>query len=144
MISAQQEANLAEANARAKKKQDRVNPHVVNIEDGRLMPNTPRLRIHPQYRVYTGPKDADAAGRLQWLEGQTRHGAPRIVNSKEAEDQFDVGTATADEIVMFANEHFGAVLDPKSPMKTLRSQLVLLAEKAEAQERAQSQGSDLS
>ncbi len=135
MITSEQEKNLIDATARARKKQDPRNPHVVNIEDGRLMPNTPRLRIHPQYRVYSGPKDADAAGRLKWLDGQKAGPVTRVVNSKEAEDTFDVGTATADEIVLFATEHFGVILDGTKPMKMLRKELILLSEKAEVQEK---------
>lgn len=140
MITAEQERNLSDANARAKKKQDKTNPMVVNIEDGRLMPNTPRLRVHPQYRVYAGPKDADAAGRLRWLEGQSRGGKTKLVNSKADEDTFDVGTATADEMVIFALENYGLKLDPKKPLKTLRKELMEAAAKAEKIETA---GADL-
>lgn len=151
MITAEQERNLSDANARAKKKQDRTNPHVINIEDGRLMPNTPRLRIHPLYRVYTGPKNADVGTRMRWLEGQTRAGTPKLTNSKEAEDTFDVGTATADELVMFGLEHFGLTLDGKKPLKVLRKEIMDAAEKAEKAERERSEetvgetlGNDLS
>jgi hypothetical protein len=141
MITAEQERNLSEANARAKKKQDRTNPMVVNIEDGRLMPNTPRLRVHPQYRVYGGPRDADAAGRLRWLDGQSRAGkTTKVVNSKEAEDTFDVGTATADDLMIFALENYGLALDPSKPLKVLRKELLAAAEKAE---KAETAGADL-
>jgi hypothetical protein len=130
MITADQERNLSDANARAKKKQDRTNPHVINIEDGRLMPNTPRLRIHPKYRVYTGPKDADVGTRMRWLEGATK--TPKIVNTMAEADAFDVGTATLDEMQVFALENFGLVLDTKKPMKTLRKEIMDAAEKAAA------------
>lgn len=131
MITADQERNLADANARAKKKQDKTNPMVVNIEDGRLMPNTPRLRAHPQYRVYAGPKDADAAGRLRWLDGQSRAGKTKIVNSMAESDTFDVGTASVDDLIVFAMDNYGLALDPDKPMKTLRKQVMEAAAKAE-------------
>ncbi len=131
MITAEQESNLAAANARAKKKQDPKNPMVVNVEDGRLMPNTPRLRVHPKYRVYSGPKDADASGRLRWLDGQSRSGKVAVVNTMSEQDTFDVGTASADELMIFALENYGLALDPEKPMKTLRKQVMEAAAKAE-------------
>lgn len=143
MITAEQERNLADANARSKKKQDRTNPMVINVEDGRLMPNTPRLRIHPLYRVYTGDIKADLGTRMRWLEGLARSGAPKLTNSKEAEDTFDVGTATVDDLVMFALEHFGLKLDPKKPMKALRREVMDAAEAAEKADRANGAGETL-
>lgn len=141
MINAEQEANLAAANQRAKFKQDKKNPHLVNIEDGRLMPNILKLRNHPMYRVYAGPANADAAGRLAWLAGQSRAGKAKLVNSKAEEDVFDVGTATLDEIVVFAMENYGLVIDTSKPMKTIRKQVMEAAEKAEKAEAAA--GADL-
>ncbi len=137
MISAEQEANLAAANARAKKKQDRENPFVVNVHNGRLMPNTPRLRAHKDYRVYPANlKDATAStieDRMRWLKRSAAvSSSPRIVNSKEAEDAFDVGAANSDELAVFAMETWGLPLDPKKPLKTLRSEVMKKAAEMEA------------
>ena len=130
MISPQQETNLAAATQRAKKKQDKTNPMVIiNLSNGRVMPNTPRLRAHKDYRVYSGDIKAALPERMRWLEGQSKFTAPKVVNSKEAEDMFDVGTATIDELVIFAVEQWGATLDPAKPAKVLRKEVMALAEK---------------
>jgi hypothetical protein len=133
MISEQQEANLAEAHARSKKKQDKTHPHVINIDDGRLMPNTPRLRILPNYRVYGGDINAALPERMKWLKSALRAHPKAIVNSKAEEDTFDVGTASVDDLIVFAVENFGASLNPKHPLKNLRAEVMRLAEVAEKQ-----------
>jgi hypothetical protein len=130
MMTEQQEANLAAAHGRAKKKkQDKANPMVINIHNGRLMPNTPRLRAHKDYRVYGGKLDASVPERMRWLEGALKQLPTKVVNSKEAEDMFDVGTASIDDLVVFAVEQWGATLDPNKPIKQLRKEVVALAEK---------------
>jgi hypothetical protein len=151
MITAEQEANLAAANSRSKKKQDKTNPFVVNVKNGRLMPNTPRLRVHKDYRVYPASLEeaqkSTTADRMKWIERSAamRTDAPRIVNSKAAEDAFDVGTATADDLAVFAMETWGLALDPKKPLKTLRSEVMKKAAEMEALENAAAAGgSDLS
>lgn len=138
MITAEQEGNLAASIARAKKKQDVKNPFVVNINNGRLMPNTPRLRVHKDYRVYpVGLEDAKkstTADRLAWIKrSAAMFAAPRITNSMAEQDSFDVGTATADELAVFAMETWGLALDPKKPLKTLRKEVMEKAEAAEQQ-----------
>lgn len=133
MISPEQEARLSAANSRSKKKQDKKNPHVINIKDGRLMPNTPGLRVHPNYRVYGGSSKDDLPTRMRWLEGMSRQIGPRVVNSMAEQDAFDVGTATADDLVMFANEQWGMVLNPSEPLAVLRKRVMEAAEKAQTQ-----------
>ena len=137
MITDQQEANLANANQRAKKKQDKANPMVININDGRLMPNTPRLRVHKDYRVYGGRIDAPLPERMKWLAGALKQLPTKVVNSKEAEDSFDVGTASVDDLVIFAMEQWGVVLDPAKPAKALRKEVMGLAEKHASDDPAQ-------
>jgi len=131
MITAEQEQRLSDANSRTgKKKQDRENPMVIHVEDGRLMPNTPRLRVHPMYRVYGGSLDASLPERMAWLKGMMR--MPRkVVNTAPADEAFDIGTATADDLVLFALEEFGQVLDPTLPLKKLRTRVAELAAAAE-------------
>lgn len=137
MITAEQESNLAAAHARAKKKQDKANPYVVNIHDGRLMPNTPRLRVHKDYRVL--PMDqqkatsSSAAERLRWLEKAVGVGSPKVMNSMAESDAFDVGTANPDELAVFAMEQWGFSLDPRKPLKTLRAEVMKKASEMEAQ-----------
>lgn len=124
MITAEQERNLSEANARAKKKQDKANPMVININNGRLMPNTPRLRAHPQYKVYSGDLQAALPERMRWLAGALKQATTKVVNSKAEADIFDIGTASKDELIVFAMDEFGQVLDPKKDLKALRKAIM--------------------
>lgn len=131
MINEQQAARLEESAGRSKKhRQDTKIPFVVNVNDGHLMPNNAILRAHKNYRVYQGPtgKGVTDKDRLKWLEGVVKK--PQVVNSKEAEDTFDVGTATADDMAMFALEQWGMQLDISQPLKVLRKIVVEAAEKA--------------
>lgn len=132
MITEAQEQKLAAANARTKKKQDKTNPMVINEVDGRLMPNTAALRKHKRYRVYTGDLKASLPERMKWLEGTKRNAGPRIVNSMAEADVFDVGTASADELVMFGLEQFGLVLNESEPLKVLRKRIMDAAAAVEA------------
>lgn len=145
MITDQQEANLAAAHARAKKKQDKTNPYVVNITDGRLMPNTPRLRAHKDYRVYPVSQEearkSTVVDRLKWIErSAAMPSGPKVVNSMSEADTFDVGSANADEMAVFAMENFGLALDPKKPLKALRKEVM---EAAEADEKRRAATEDL-
>ena len=131
MINAQAASNLEDAAGRSsKRRQDKTNPFVIHIENGRLMPNTPRLRAHAMYRVYGGALEASLPERMAWLKGMMR--MPRkVVNTAPAQDTFDIGTATADDLVVFALEEFGATLDPALPLKKLRTKVAELAAAAE-------------
>lgn len=133
MITDQQEKNLSNAQQRsAKKKQDKAYPHVVNINDGRLMPSVPALRNHKDYRLYTGPADASTAERLKWVEGTLKKGMPKVINSMAEADEFDVGKASKDDLIVFAMEQFGHALDPSVDIRTMRKKIVEMAEKAAA------------
>lgn len=128
MITAQQESALQTANDRSsKKRQDKTNPMVIHIENGRLMPNTPRLRAHKDYRVYTGDINANLITRMQWLAG-ARRSTPKIIDSTAAAPVFDIGTASPDDLIMFAFENYGQVLEPALPPKKLREAVKALAE----------------
>lgn len=134
MISAQQEAAMQMANDRSsKRRQDKTNPHVINVNDGRLMPNTPRLRKHKDYRVYMGPKDADTELRMKWLAGAGRR-SPMVVDSSEPAEVFDLGKATAADLVLFAFENYGMILDENTPIVELRKAVKATAEKLAAAE----------
>lgn len=132
MISAQQEMAMQAANDRSsKKRQDKTNPHVIHVDNGRLMPNTPRLREHKDYRVYTGPKGADLPTRMRWLAGAQRR-APALIDSSEASETFDLGKASAADLVMFAFENYGKVLDENTPLLELRKAIKAMAETIDA------------
>ena len=54
MITDAQEAAIAAR--RAQTQQDKRNPFLIHVDDGRLMPNVARLRGHAKYRVFTGDR----------------------------------------------------------------------------------------
>jgi len=136
MISDQQDSNLSQAAAASKKrKQDATNPMVINIHDGRLMPNTPRLRTHKDYRVYTGDINATLPDRMRWLTG-TKRQPIRVVNTQEATNEFDLGSASKEDIVTFAFEEYGAVLEPTQDIRKLRKEVIRLFEASKVPEPA--------
>lgn len=117
MINNAQEAAIAAARARSQ--QDKTNPFLINVHDGRLIPNVPKLRGHKDYRVFTGDhKRASKEDRMRWLEtGGSAPNARGVVDSTP----FDLGKATADEIVAFAASEYGLMLNPESNLHTLRA-----------------------
>lgn len=136
MISDQQESNLSQAAAASKKrKQDATNPMVINIHDGRLMPNTPRLRVHKDYRVFTGDINATLPERMRWLTG-TKHQPIRVVNTADTAAEFDLGAASKEDIVTFAFEQYGVVLEPTKDIRTLRKEVMRLFEASKVPEPA--------
>ena len=66
MITDAQEAALAAR--RAQTAQDKKFPHLIHIEDGRLMPNVARLRGHEKYRVFTGSPKATPEERIKMFK----------------------------------------------------------------------------
>lgn len=110
---------------RVKHAQDPKMPFLIHRVDGRLMPNVAQLRKHPDYRPYTGAVKASLAERMLYLStGSTR---VRVVDTTEPQDEpepFDVGKATADELVAFAATEFGVTLNASAPLRTLRRQVV--------------------
>lgn len=126
MITAEQEQRLTDSHARSRKKQDKEHPHLVNVKDGRLMPNTPKLREMADYRVYDGPIDGTREQRLVWVRAALKRNPVKIVNTQEQET-FDIGKASKDDLVTFAFEQWGATLDSAKPLKMLRDEVAKLA-----------------
>ncbi len=110
---------------RGAKRQDTQIPFLINTKDARLIPNTPLTRKLKDYIPYLGGVADDLPTRQQFLQyGQRR----RVVNTMPEVEVFDVGTATAGELVLFALDEYGAVLQEATPLKTLRRQVLKLAE----------------
>ncbi len=130
------EQNIAERRARLR--QDRKVPLLIR-DDGMLYPNTKLVARNPRFRPYHGDPMASLQDRLRHLQGL---GAKRAVTyTPVPEEPFDIGAADGDALVHFAQEQFGAVLDPSKPLKVLREQVFKLAQLDEASERlADSQG----
>jgi hypothetical protein len=126
MTTAAQEQSLSDSYMRAKKKQDKTHPHLVNVKDGRLMPNTPKLREMADYRVYDGPIDSTREQRLAWVKKAIGRNPVKIVNT-QVEESFDIGKASKDDLVTFAYEQWGQTLDIAKPLKVLRDEVSKLA-----------------
>lgn len=147
MVSEVQEAKMISERA-ARNKQDKKHPHLINVKDGRLLPNVPALAgyreavvngvlvpgkaMHRNYRVYTGDPKASAEERLKWLEtsGSVKAG-PRPVTLANVEP-FDVGTATRDELLAFASSEYQEDLSQVGGLKALRTRVIELATRAGA------------
>ena len=122
MITDAQEAALAAR--RAQTAQDKRNPFLIHVDDGRLMPNVARLRGHPKYRVFTGSPKATPEERMVWLRSMG-NGIPL-----PTEDPFDIGTASVAELIAFAASEYGVTLDPSTHHNKMRAELRRLAAEA--------------
>jgi len=132
-ISQETEAKIADARARAR--QDRGNPLLISTEDGRLLPNIPHIRKNPKYVIYSGNPHANLEERMLYLKSMGRiPGARRVVNSAIDDESkpFDIGAATKAELLEFALVEFGQDLDGKKDIRTLRKEIMNLADMREA------------
>lgn len=129
MITEAQEMRQA---AGARPRQDPKYPMLINIDDGRLYPNVPKMRAHPKYIVYTGDVKASATERMRWVD--TAKGSPmrrrRVVADENTAPPFDIGKATATELVEFALTEYGKTLDPGTHLSSLRAAVRKLAQEA--------------
>ncbi len=123
MITDAQEAALAAR--RAQTAQDKKFPHLIHVEDGRLMPNVQRLRGHPKYRVFTGSPKATVEERMAWLRS-LGHGDP----VSGVEEAFDIGKATVEQMVAFAASEYGVQFPADMHHNKMRSELRRLASEA--------------
>lgn len=122
MITDAQEAAIAAR--RAQTSQDKRNPFLIHVDDGRLMPNVARLRGHAKYRVFTGSPKATPEERMAWLRSMG-NGTPL-----PTEDPFDIGTASVAELIAFAASEYGVTLDPSLHHNKMRAELRRLAAEA--------------
>ncbi len=132
-ISSTQEANLAAARARTR--QDKKIPFLINTEDARLVPNTPLTAKLAQYRPFHGDFRASEAERKAYLMsgglGTTKRGV-KIPTQEELEAEvFDIAKASKDELIAFAFDQYQEVLDPSTDVRTLRKKVAELAAAAE-------------
>lgn len=129
MITPEQEQRMSDSLAASKKKQDKTHPHLINIKDGRLMPNTPKLRLLPDYRVYDGPIDGTRAQRMGWIKQAISRAPVKIVNTAPVEAAvFDIGKASKDDLITFAFERWGKTLDASKTLALLRTEVAALAQ----------------
>lgn len=151
-ISEQAEARMISARA-ARNKQNAKIPFLINVKDGRLIPNVPAIagrpaetttdgktipakKPHPDYRPFTGSVKASLDERLAWIASLGGHAsaAPRAVSLANL-PAFDLGTATVDELIEFAQEEYkekAAHLSKTLGLKALRKEVARMAEEAGA------------
>lgn len=126
------EQNLS-ARLSAKYKQDSKIPMLINLKDGRLIANSVNTRANPDYRPYTGSLKASIEERMKFIASSVGGSHARVIDSSAEVPEFDVATATKDEIIAFAFAEFGAVLSEATDIRTLRKQLMAASEHASAQ-----------
>lgn len=134
-VTTQQEIQMANARATSRKYgQDKKHPFLINIDDGRLMPNVERLRKHrsAKYRVYTGDVKASLDERMAYIKSGVGPARSRVVNTTP-EEPFDVGTASKEDLVAFAASEYGLVLDSGKSLKLLREQFVATLKKLDGE-----------
>lgn len=140
------EAALA-AQYRTANRQNPKIPFLINIHDGRLVPNVPRLAGRPEkrdpstgrllqaaisphvdYRPYRGRVDAPREERMQVL--RTEYAPREDVPPVAGDAPFDVATADAPALVEFALQQYGINLSPNTPIQLLRGRVKALASEA--------------
>ena len=136
MINEAQDAALSN---RVKQKQDAKIPFLINVKDGRLVPNVAGTRELPDYAPYRGPAKAPLEARLQFLRSEGRLGSayrPLVDSSVEQSSEpvapFDIAVASKDELMAFAASEYGKSLDPTAHLATLKKQVREFARQAGA------------
>jgi hypothetical protein len=113
------------SNARNRRRQSRECPLLIR-DDGMLFPNVPLVAKKQNFRPYRGDPKASLAERMRYLQGFSQR--RQVVFNPEADAApFELGKATADEIVAFAMEEYGAVLDAAKPLPDLRQECYRLS-----------------
>ena len=140
-ISEVMEQKMVEAN-RARNAQDKRHPMLINIRDGRLIPNVPKLRTHKDYRIYMGDPQAPLVDRMRVLQTQgLLHGAAVVDTQNNRErlqmgtvesegvEPFDIAKASREQLKAFAAANYGVELDKdgNTHLMTLRAQVRDLA-----------------
>ena len=110
------------ADARGRNRQDKHTPLLIR-DDGMLYPNTKLVAKNPRFRPYHGNPHATLEERMRYLQGL----GPRTKVVFE-QPVFDIGKADKDQLVAFAMDEYGAVLDPSKPINKLRQEVAKLAE----------------
>lgn len=147
-INEQTEQKMISARA-ARNKQNKEVPFLINVKDGRLLPNIPALagrpaektpsghtipakKPHPNYRPFTGSPKASLEERMKWLE-TSGAAAPRGREVSLANiEPFDVGTATLDELVEFGSSEYGLEINKGLGLKAARAAVIKAARDAGA------------
>lgn len=144
MISAAQEERMSAARA-ARDKQNKKIPLLINIEDGRLVPNVPLIggrkevrnadghvivaaRLpHPKYRPYMGDPKATLAQRMTMLATQGIIGAMPVTDAPLSADEelapIDIETAKPQEMIDYAMKKYHHEFEPGTHHNKMRALL---------------------
>ena len=109
--------------ARGAKAQDKKSPFVININDGRLIPNTIKTRANKNYRVYRGDVYASQDERMRYLSSAGLGSGAASVE----DDVFELSKATREQLIEYAMSEHGVTLDPQMHLARLRSKVAELA-----------------
>jgi hypothetical protein len=139
VITQAQENAMADSRASSRQYgQDKRHPFLINIDDGNLIPNTATLRKQRlgkgKYVVYTGDAKASLDERMAYLASSLRGlGRTRVIDSTVTQEPpFDVGTCSKDDLLAFAANEYGVVLDRTKPLDVLRKQFMDTVKRLEA------------
>lgn len=115
------------ADHRGKTRQSKTVPFLIR-DDGVLFPNVPLIAKKSNFRPYHGDVKATLEERLNYLKGLP--GKRRVINSAVQADEeapFDIAKASKDELIAFAQEQFGEIIDPAEHLNKIRSVVARLA-----------------
>ena len=127
---AQQDLETLEKNVaahRGKSRQNKAIPWLIR-DDGMLVPNVPLIAKRPNFRPYRGDLNASLEDRLRYL--QNLGGKRRVINSAAQADEdapFDIAKATKAQLIEFAQDQYGEIVDPTLHLNKIRSIVANLA-----------------
>lgn len=109
------------AEHRGKTRQNKLHPWLIR-DDGMIVPNVPLVAKKSNFRPYHGDIKASIEDRMRYLQnlGSKR----RVINSAVAADEeapFDIAKATKDDLIAFAADQYGEILDPALHLNKMRS-----------------------
>lgn len=115
------------AEHRSKTRQNKTQPWLIR-DDGMIYPNTPLTAKNTRFRIYHGDVKASLEDRMRYLQnlGSKR----RVINSATAADDeapFDIAKASKEQLIEFAQEQYGEILDPALHLNKMRSMVAKLA-----------------
>jgi hypothetical protein len=117
--------------AKRRVRQDKRVPFLINEEDGRLYPNTELMRKKPGYRLYHGKSTDSLEDRKRYLLGLSNRRA--VAYQPEPEQPFDLNAATFEELLTFAQDQYGVVLDSSKPLSKVRDEVYRLSQLPESE-----------
>lgn len=111
---------------RASTRQDIKVPFLIR-DDGVLFPNVPLIAKKPNFRPYRGDINATLEERMKFLRGVSGR---RVINTEVVADEeapFDIAKASKDDLIKFAADEFGEIIDPADHLNKIRSVVAKLA-----------------